>query len=170
MAFNRRHAWFVDGEMISSTYESGVFCVSFILTFFQPFHTDDTANCSSGFPWRHFPHFQSLLNCARVPHFRVSHFQSPTCSNCTGGGGGIYLVVVESSVVLVIGVHQLSVADLSPVLPLSVVVAAAASSSTGICVGAAAVPATVPPLAVIHVAVHVRVLAATVALVVRPFA
>ena len=65
-----------------------------------------------------------------------------------------------------VGVDELSVAHLSSVLPLSVVVAAGGRVS----VGARAVLAALAPLAVVDVAVHVRVLAAAVTLVVRPVA
>ena len=75
-----------------------------------------------------------------------------------------YLIALEPSVVLVVGVDELSVAQLTSVLPLSVVVAAGGR----VRVRPGTVSTSITPLAVIDVAVHVRELTAAVSLVIAP--
>jgi len=77
---------------------------------------------------------------------------------------GADLVVFKSSVVLVVGMNEFSISHLATVFPLTVVVAA----RSGVGVGASTVSTSITPLAVIHVAVHVRVLADAMSLTPRP--
>ena len=77
---------------------------------------------------------------------------------------GADLVVLKSSVILVVGMDEFSISHLSTVFPLSVVMA----SRSRVRVRAGAVTTSIAPFTVVHVAVHVRVFPAAMALTPRP--